>query len=176
GVVGGGAAGGGVAGGGGGPGVAGGGPAAVEGGGAGDLFGGAPGAGGLGDDHCLGGRDAAGAAGGVVADGGAVAHRAARHRVDLREPAGVEGPAAGHLESGAPGAAGFGHHERLLVAGGVRVDPAGAALAGRGAGHREDRGARVALVERRGAGDFPGGAPGAVDLVDDERLLVVEGV
>src|SRR5262249_59921243 len=117
-----------------------------------------------------------GAAGGVGAGGGGVPPGAEGDGVVGRDPAGVEGPAAGDLDSGAPGAAGFGHHERLLVAGGVRVDPAGAALAGRGAGHREDRGARVALVERRGAGDFPGGAPGAVDLVDDERLLVVEGV
>jgi hypothetical protein len=54
----------------------------------------------------------------------------------------------GNLFGLAPGAVGLGDDERLTVAGTIEVIPAGAALSGRGARHRGDRGepARVRLA------------------------------
>ena len=65
--------------------------------------------------------------------------------------------------------------ERLLVAGGVAVVPAGAAVARRGARHRQDHRAGAAGVECGRPGDLLGVAPGPAGFGDDERLLVAGG-
>src|SRR5262249_46200097 len=82
-----------------------------------------------------------------------------------------EAGGAGDLLRGAPGAVLLADDDRLAVAGASRVGPARAAVARRPARQRIDHG-ESALVERRRAGDFPSGAPGAVRLVDDPHLLV----
>src|SRR5260370_31508060 len=85
---------------------------------------------------------------------------APRHRGDEGFSAPVEGGGAGHLDGGAPGAAGLADHERLLVAGAGCVGTAPAAVGRRGAGHRVDF-SEPAPVEGGGAGHLDGGAPGA---------------
>src|SRR4029450_12887600 len=105
----------------------------------------------------------------VLPAGAAVARRRARHLTNPRGPALVEGGGAGHPDGGAPGTAHLADHERLIVPGAVLVVPAGAAVARRRARHRIDF--RVpGLVEGGGAGHPNGGAPGAADLADHERL------
>src|ERR1019366_8410728 len=75
----------------------------------------------------------------------------------------------------APGAVLLVDDEGLAVAGAVRVGPACAAVAGRGARDRVDVGT-PARVEARRVGDLLGVAPGAVILVDDEGLVVAGAV
>src|SRR5215470_14720847 len=65
--------------------------------------------------------------------------------------------------------------EGLLVAGAVGVEAAGGAAPGGGAGDGVDDGEPV-LVERGGARDFFGGAPGAVAGGGDEGLGVTGAV
>src|SRR5215472_13695406 len=96
------------------------------------------------DDECL---DVAGAVF-VESARAAVARCGARHREGFSDPAPVEGRGAGHLDGGVPGAVGLADHERLEVAGAVCVVPARAAVARRGARHREDF-SGPALVEAR---------------------------
>src|SRR5262249_41670032 len=93
----------------------------------------------------------------------------ARRRRDIGIPALVERRAARDLPGGAPGALLLADHERLLAADAVPVDPARAAVARRRARHREDRGV-LARAQSRQTGDLVGGAPGAVDLGDHERM------
>src|SRR6266571_2367895 len=106
--------------------------------------------------------------------GATVARRGARHRIGRSPAALVEGGGAGDFLGGAPGAVRLADDKRLL-AGAVGVEPAGAAVARGGARHRVERG-EPALVEGGGAGGLPGGAPGAVLLIDDEHLLVAGAV
>ena len=91
-----------------------------------DLLGGSPGAIGLADDKGL-------LPGAVVVepDGAAAARRGARDRVQRGEPDRVEGRGAGDLLGGAPGAVGLTDDKHLDMAGAVRVQPAGAAVARR---------------------------------------------
>jgi hypothetical protein len=77
---------------------------------------------------------------------------------------------AGHLVRGGPHAALLGHKERLRVARTVCVGSGGRTVAGRSARHRGDAAER-ADVER--AGHLVRGGPGAVPLVDGERLGLV---
>ena len=106
----------------------------------------------------------------VVPAGRAVARRAARHRADRGDPGRVQGLQAGHLDGAAPDAVLLADHEPL---GAMRapVASAGAAVARRGARHREDPG-EPALVQGPQAGHLDRLAPPAVRLADHEPLLV----
>src|SRR5690349_11135917 len=139
--------------------------ALVEGGGAGHLDGRMP------DAVHLSGHERPAVTGADVASaGGAVARRRARHRIGHRDPAPVEGGGARDLDGLLPGAVHLAGDQRLLAAGAVGVVPSGGTVARHGARHPHDR-RGPALVEGGGAGQFPGGAPGAVPLTGHQRLL-----
>src|SRR5215469_6324851 len=112
---------------------------------------------------------------GVGPAGGAEARRAARHRDDGGIPALVQGAQPGHPDRLAPGAVALADHEPLEVTGAVRIEPAGGAVARRGARHRGDAGI-PARVQRTRAGHPDRLAPGAVALADHERLEVTGAV
>src|SRR5712692_7032462 len=105
----------------------------------------------------------------------AVARRGARHGEGLGKPALVQGARGGHLDRLPPGAVALADHERLLVTGAVRVEPACRAVARRRARHGEGLGT-PALVQGARTGHVDRLAPGAVALADHERLLVTGAV
>jgi hypothetical protein len=127
-------------------------PALVKRRGARDFFRGVPGAVGLIDDERLL------AVGGVKPARTAVARRGTRYRVELSKAALVERSGAGDLLGSAPSAVSLVDDQRLLMVGAAHVEPARAAVARRGAGHRSDIG-EPALVKLCGAGDLLGAAP-----------------
>ena len=76
---------------------------------------------------------------GIPPAGAAVARRAARQRDDLAENGpGGEGCHAGNLDGGMPGTVHLIDDKRLAKRRAAQVRPAGAAVAGRGAGHRAE--------------------------------------
>src|ERR1022692_192178 len=116
-------------------------------------------------------------AGGICVEpaGAAVARPRARHRQDLGLPAFVQGRGTGNLLRWPPDAPCLPDDERLEVAGGIYVVPAGAAVARPRARHQGDLG-EPALVQRRSTRDLPRWPPDALHLPGDERLLVAGDV